>query len=200
MPTSAALQLIDAADRAATALHPLRRQLLEELAEPDSAVGLSRRLGLPRQKVNYHLRQLEADGLVELVDERKKGNCTERLVRATARAYLITPAALGALAADPARVTDRVSAAYLIAVAARAIQELADLRQRAEHTGKKVPTLTIETDVRFANAAAQHAFAEELARDVARVVAKYHDENAAGGRRFRVVLGSYPVPRPKEEP
>ncbi|MBL8987996.1 MAG: helix-turn-helix transcriptional regulator, partial [Gemmatimonadetes bacterium] len=36
-----------------------RRQLLEALAEPDSAAGLARRLGLPRQRVNYHLRLLE---------------------------------------------------------------------------------------------------------------------------------------------
>ena len=46
-----------------------RVRLLEELQRPDSAAGLSRRLGIPRQKLNYHLRELEEAGLVELVED-----------------------------------------------------------------------------------------------------------------------------------
>ena len=44
---------------AAAALDPIRGRLLAELAEPASAAGLAARLGLPRQKINYHLRALE---------------------------------------------------------------------------------------------------------------------------------------------
>ena len=62
---------------------------------------LADRVGLARQKVNYHLRELERHGLVELVEERRKGNMTERVLRATAASYVISPAALAAVAPDP---------------------------------------------------------------------------------------------------
>jgi DNA-binding transcriptional ArsR family regulator len=175
-------------------LHPLRLRILGQLAEPDSAAGLARRLGLPRQQINYHLRQLEDERLVEVVGEQQKRGCTERLVRAVARSYLISPATLGTLATDPAQVRDQFSSTYLVAVAAQVMREVAALRDRADQAGKRLPTLTLQTDVRFASPASQHAFAEELSREVARLVAKYHDEEAPGGRRFRVVAGAYPAP------
>jgi hypothetical protein len=115
---------------------------------------------------NYHLRELEKHGLIEQLEERKKGNCVERIVRATARHYLISPEALGNLASDPGQIQDRFSSTYLVAVAARAIRDLAVLRTRAEKAGKKLATFTLETNVRFASAADQHAFAEELANAV----------------------------------
>jgi DNA-binding transcriptional ArsR family regulator len=192
---AAAVHVIEDTDRAAAVLHPLRLRILAELAEPDSATGLARRLGLPRQQLNYHLRQLEADGLVEIVEERQRRGCTERIVRAVARSYLISPAALGRLAADPARLPDRISSAYLVAVAARVIREVAALRAVAERAGKRLPTLTLQTDVRFASAEAQQAFAQELSQELARLAAKYHDDHAPAGRRFRVIAGAYPAPR-----
>jgi DNA-binding transcriptional ArsR family regulator len=148
---------------------------------------------LPRQRVNYHLRELERHGLVELVEERRKGNCLERLVRATARYYLISPEALGRLGSDPAAMQDRFSAAYLVGVAARAIRELAVLRLRADRARKRLATLTVEAQVRFASAEDRHAFAEELATAVARLAAKYHNEKAEGGRSYRFFLGAYPA-------
>ena len=82
---------------AEVSLDPVRARLLAELAEPASATMLAARVGLPRQKVNYHLRALERHGLVELVEERRKGNCTERVLRATAASYVISPSALAAV-------------------------------------------------------------------------------------------------------
>ena len=133
-------------------------------------------------------------GLLEAVGERKRRNCTERLVRAVARSYVISPSTLGRLAVDPDRVRDQASSAYLVAVAARLIREVAVLRDRAEQAGKKLPTLTLQADVRFASQETQHAFAEELSQVVARLVAKYHDGNAPEGRPFRFVAGAYPAP------
>src|SRR5712671_2177014 len=43
---------------AEVSLDPVRARLLAELAEPASATMVAARLGLPRQKVNYHLRAL----------------------------------------------------------------------------------------------------------------------------------------------
>jgi DNA-binding transcriptional ArsR family regulator len=82
------------------ALDRIRARLLAELCQPASAAGLAERVGLPRQKVNYHLRLLEQHGLIELVEERRKGNCTERVLRATATSYVISPEALDTVAPD----------------------------------------------------------------------------------------------------
>jgi len=190
---AASVHIIADSDRAAAALHPLRLRILGELGDAESAAGLARRLGIPRQLVNYHLRQLERDGLVETVGERKKRNCTERLVKAVARSYLISPAAFGSLAAHPDHVADRASSAYLVAVAARLISEVAEQRSAAERAGKRLATMTVETEVRFATPAAQSAFADELAQAMAAVVAKYHDDVTPGGRRYRFIIGGYPT-------
>ena len=190
--SQAAFNFVGNTAGASALLNPLRLQILERLREPDSASGLSRLMKLPRQKLNYHLRELEKHGLVEQVEERKRGNCVERIVRATARYYLISPAALGNLATDPDQTQDRFSSTYLVAVAARAIHDLALLRARAEKAGKKLATFTLETDVKFASAAGLHAFSEELANAVAKLVTKYHDEKTSGGRHYKIIIGSYP--------
>ncbi len=183
----AALQIVQSPDKAAVLLQSGRLDLLERLAEPDSAAGLARRLGIPRQKVNYHLRELEREGFVELFEERRKGNCIERVVRATAREFLVAPHA------GKATVADRFSAAYLVSTAARAIRDLAALCLRAGRAGKRIATLTLETEIRFASAEARAAFAEELTASIAQLAAKYHNERAEGGRRFRLIAASYPA-------
>jgi DNA-binding transcriptional ArsR family regulator len=191
-PPPLPLHIIRDASGAASALDPLRQRLLEALAHPDSATGLARRLTLPRQQLNYHLRRLEAEGLIRVVGERRRRGCTERLYAPVASSYLISPAALGALAADPAKIRDQASSSYLLAAAARTIREVAALRAQAEEAGQRVPTLTLDGTIRFATATDQHAFAEELARAVAGVVAKYHDDQAKDGRRFRVTVAAHP--------
>lgn len=188
------------AAQAAALLKPDRLRLLRELAEPDSAAGLARRLGWPRQRINYHLHQLEKAGLVELVEERRRGGLTERVVRAVARSYLISPEVLGSLGTDPEAVRDRFSSSYLVALAARTLGELAALRGRAERAGQRLATLALESEVRFATAADRNAFAEELATEVARLVAKYHAAEAPRGRLYRLVVGAYPAITKPEEP
>lgn len=188
------LEVVRDREPAAALLDPVRQTLLAHLNDPDSAAGLARRLRLPRQRLNYHLRELERAGLVELVEERRKGNCLERVVRATARSFVISPEALGVLGPTPETAGDRMSSAYLIAAAGRTIRDLAVLETRARKQGKRLATLTLEADVRFASARSRAAFAEELADAVARLAAKYHDERAPGGRRFRLLAAIHPTP------
>jgi DNA-binding transcriptional ArsR family regulator len=194
MAHPAPLEVVRSADSAAALLDPTRQQLLAHLREPASATGLARRLKLPRQRINYHLKVLEGAGLVELVEERRKGNCLERVVRATARAFIISPEALGELGPGAELAADRLSSAYLIAAAGRAIRDLAVLEDKAKREGKRVATLTLETDVRFASAEARAKFAEELTDAVVRIAARYHDDRAPGGRRFRLLTAVHPVP------
>src|ERR1700689_299933 len=183
---------------AAVLLRPLRASILEMLVEPQSAATVARRLSVARQKVGYHLKELEKGGLVELVEERKSGNCVERLGRAAGRAYLVSAEALGSLSHGALEATDRFSSAYVVAVAARAIRELAGLRRAADETGKRLATLTLETEVRFASAVKRASFAEELAREIARLTAKYHDASAPRGRTHRIFSFAYPRPAESE--
>lgn len=180
-------------ERAAVLLDPLRLRIVQELGDGETSAGIAKKLSLPRQKVNYHLRELERVGIVELVEERRKGNCLERVVRAVATSYLINPQVLGPLATDPSRVEDKLSSAYLVAVAAKAIRDLATLRERASKAGKNLPTMTLQSQVRFACAADRNAFAEELANFLATLVAKYHDDETPDGRKFEFFVGAYPT-------
>jgi DNA-binding transcriptional ArsR family regulator len=186
------LTVIDDPAAAGVSLDPVRARLLAELVEPGSASSLAAKVGLPRQKINYHLRTLEQHGLVELVAERRKGNMTERVMQATAASYVISPAALSAVAPDPGRAPDRLSARWLIAVAARTVREVGELLAGATKAGKRLATFAVDGEVRFASAADRAAFADELATAVTDLVAKYHDENAEGGRLHRVVVAVHP--------
>src|ERR687891_558698 len=129
------VEVIDDPAAAAVALEPVRSRLLAELAQPASAATLATRVGLTRQTINYHLRALEAHGLVRLAEERRWGGLTERLLVATASSYVVSPNALGPVAADPNREIDRLSATYLIALGARVVREVGDLVRRATETG-----------------------------------------------------------------
>jgi hypothetical protein len=147
---------------------------------------------LPRQKVNYHLRTLERHGLIQMVEERRKGNMTERILRATAASYVISPAALASVAPDPGRSPDRLSAFWLLALAARLVRDVGMLLIGANRAGKRVATFALDGEIRFASAADRAAFAEELSHDVAALVARYHDGTADGGRAHRIVVAIHP--------
>lgn len=194
--TTVALSVVRDPERATVLLDRNRQRLLSALEErPDSATGLARRLGDSRQRVNYHLRELETAGFVELAEERRRGNCVERILRATARHYVIDPATLGALAAaEPERLQDRFSATYLIALAARAIRELAFLREGAGRARKRLATFSMEVEVGLAAPTDFRAFTEDLAEALASVAARHQDDRAPEARRFRVMVGAYPIP------
>ena len=179
---------------AVVTLDPRRARLLAEMAEPVSAAALATRVGLPRQKVNYHLRTLEKHGLVRVADERKWGGLTERRLVATARSYVVSPAALGPLATDPDRAADRLSASYLIALAARIVREVSHFRRRSAETGKRLATLSIDTEIRFSSPEARARFSSELVGAINELVRRHHDESTPSGRRHRLVIVAYPAP------
>jgi DNA-binding transcriptional ArsR family regulator len=153
-------------------LSPLRRTLLEHLVEPASASELSRRLDLPRQKINYHLRELERLGLVELAGERRRRGFVERRMRTVDR--------------------DRFSSAHLLTTAARLAADVATLRERSQAAGKPVLTFTVEVDIDFPSPAAMRDFADQLTGAVRRL-AQHHRPDEPASRRHRVVIGAHPV-------
>lgn len=193
-----ALSVLDDPTDAGVALDPLRARLLALLAqEPASAATLAGALDLPRQRVGYHLRLLADRGLVVEVGQRRHGGITERLFASSASTYAIAPGALGGAGAAPERIADHLSAAYLVALAGRAISEVGALLRGAAAVGKQLPSLSVDSVVRFATPADRAAFADELDAAIVDLVARYHDETAPDGRSYRLVTLVHP--RPSEE-
>lgn len=188
------VQVIDNPAAAVVALEPIRSRLLAEMVEPASAATLAARLGIARQKVNYHVRALEAQQLVREAGTRQWGGLKERLLVASAASYIVSPGALGPAAIDPGRA-NQLSASYLIALAGRVVREVGDLLRRSRAAGKQLATLSIDTEIRFATAADRAAFTNDLTEAVTALASRYHDQSAPNGREHRLLVMAYPAPR-----
>jgi DNA-binding transcriptional ArsR family regulator len=186
--------------------HPLRLKILAALLEPDSATGVARRMKLPRQTVNYHVRELARARLLARAGRRRRRHLFEQCYVATARGYILSPELLGKLAADPAQVEDTLSAKYLLGLASKLQSELAPSLELAAATGKRLATLSINTELRFTSPEQRAAFTEELRRSIIEVAGRHSspfsnsDGSAAEGRPFRLVVGCYPIPPAKDLP
>ncbi len=185
--------------------HPLRLKILAALPEPDSATGVARRMNLPRQTVNYHVRELARVGLLARAGRRRRRHLFEQCYVATARGYVLSPELLGRLAADPAHVGDRLSAEYLLGLASTLQSELARSLELAAAAGKRLATLSMNTELRFSSPEQRAAFTEEVQRAVVEATARHSapftraDGTAGEGRPFRLVVGCYPIPPEKQE-
>ena len=149
---------------------------------------------MPRQRVGHHVRTLESSGLLTRVGDRRKRNCVERLLQASARSYVVAPQILGALGRSAEELRDRFSSSYLLAAAARVLEEVSTLQPRAEAAGKAPPHLTLQSEVRFASARSQNAFVEELIAAFAALVEKHHAPDSS--RRPHLPPLALRAPRP----
>jgi DNA-binding transcriptional ArsR family regulator len=192
-----AVALLDRPDRLRVALSPIRRQLLERLRQPASATELAVEMSVGRQRLNYHLRELEKAGLVHLVEERQRRGCVERILAARADAFVVDPAVMGGrrTLAITAAAQDRYSAEHLIDAAGSVLRHVARMRARAQEEGTRLLTFAIDTEVSFATPADLERFTTALAAFVAREAAKLH--TPAEGRRYRILLGGHPAPGPE---
>jgi DNA-binding transcriptional ArsR family regulator len=180
--------------------HPLRLKILAALLEPDSATGVARRMKLPRQTVNYHVRELARARLLSRAGRRRRRQLYEQCYVATARGYALSPQLLGKLAADPSQVADAFSAAYLIGLACKMQSELGHVSDLAARAGKRLATLSVNTELRFTSPEQRAKFTQELQSAIVDVVSRFSspfhnsDASPAEGRPFRLVLGCYPIP------
>jgi DNA-binding transcriptional ArsR family regulator len=195
---ASSVALVDAPDVLRTALPPLRRRLLDRLREPASAVVVAGEFGLPRQQVNYHLRTLEAAGLLELVETRARRGCTERVLRTSARAFIVDPQVMAPAPTPASRARraaarqDRFAADTLVEAASGVVCDVSRMQARASAQGQRLLTCAIETEVRLASPADFERLSAVLATLVARAVADLGV--AEGGRSYRVVVGAHPTP------
>lgn len=140
--------------------------------------------------MNYHLKALEAHGLVELAEERAWGGITERVLRRSARHLVVSPGVLQDSVIEPNEIADQLSAAYLIAVNARTVSEVGTIADGvAPET--RLPTLTIDTVIGFRSPDDRAAFAADLQSAVMALAARYHHDD---GRPHRLTISSYPRP------
>jgi DNA-binding transcriptional ArsR family regulator len=187
------LDVLDEPERVRLALSPIRRRLLQRLREPASATQLAHELGLSRQRINYHLRALEQAGMLDLVEERQRRGCTERVLAARADAFVVDPGVLGPRARIEA--ADRYAAEHLIGAASNVVRDVARMQVAADAEGTRLLTFTLEADVRFAKPADVERFAERLAELVAEAAA---DHGSTRGRPYRLVLAGHPTPSTEE--
>ena len=162
------------------------------MQEPQSATTLAPRLGLPRQTLNYHLRELEREGFLEIVEERPRRGCIERMLKVTSRAFVVNPALLGALSDDPDQARDRFSSAFLLATATRLIRDVAVLDERARAVKQRLATFTMDCEIGFESPAAFRGFTEDLAssrRGACRQIRLIRVEEPPLPRRHRIASG-----------
>jgi DNA-binding transcriptional ArsR family regulator len=183
------MRYLDEPDQIRVALSPIRRRLLELLREPSSASRLAEELDLPRQRVNYHLKELEKAGLIALVEERQRRGFTERILRAADATLVVDPGLMGRAFEG---IQDQYAAEHLIEVAAGTVREVARMQAKAGEAGQRLLTFTVEAEVRFAEPGDLHRFTEAMTEAIRQTVESF---DSPGGRPYRLIVGAHPAPR-----
>lgn len=196
------IDCIEDVARASALLSPLRLEILRLARQPISASELSRLLDLPRQRVNYHVRQLARGGFLRQAGRRRRRNMIEQRYTASADGYLLSPRLLGAVGADWRRIENASSADYLLALCCQMETDLCRLRRGSEEADKD-SSLSLKSQFRFESEARRQACVRALREAVIRVIAEHTtpyskpDGSPAPGQPWRLVLGCYPY-RPEE--
>lgn len=190
------LNITDGKNAAVLLQHPLRAELLARATEPVSATELAAALGVPRQRMNYHVRQLVKAGFLKAAGRRMKRNLVERQYVATARWYALSPRMLGALAGDAGRLPEQHSLLHALMTASVMQSELAAIAEAAANAGVRVRVSSVATELRFESAARRAEFAASLLDEVASLIGKHAsaDASSTAPGSYRLVVGLYPVP------
>lgn len=195
------VEIIDDAGRAAVLLKDPRRRILEMARSPLSAVEMAERLDETRQRVGYHVRVLADAGLLEDVEESRRGAMVEKSYRASARAYALAPDLLGPLAARLEPGGDRESLVHLLGAVHEVQADLARVLSAHGSPTDRLPTLTLSSRIRLRDAE-RGAFADALVRALTEVVAAHtapfeDGDGAPGeGEPFRLTLTLHPTSEP----
>ena len=178
--------------------HPVRLRMLDLLREAQSAAAVARALGEPRQKVNYHLKELERGGLVRPTGERRKGNMTEQLYQSVAGTFLVSPRVAWTDRRRAAALQDQAALAALVDLGERVQRHGVELLDRAAFDGDEIPSMAVEAEVAFADAEARSAFMREYLEALGPLLKKYGAPRRKGAR-FRLALAVYPDPAEETE-
>lgn len=174
--------------------HPTRLRVLDALRAPDSAAGVARTLGEPRQRINHHVKELAKAGLLVGAGERRAGNFVEQLYQSAAGTFVLSPRLTWGDAARTRAIADQVSLGHLIEFGERLQRDAASLLDRAAFDAEEVPTAAVEATVHFADAAARATFLDEYLALVGDLIERHATTR---GPAFTVGLVVHPT---AEEP
>jgi DNA-binding transcriptional ArsR family regulator len=187
--TPAAVLSVSAPEELAALSYPTRVAILEALRRPASAAEVGRELGQPRQRVNYHLKELEKAGLVQRTGTRAKGNLVESLYRAVARSFVVSPKVVWNHPDRVAALRRSHALGTLVELGERLQRDAAVLLDRAAFDGEDIPSAAVTADVTFPDEAARAAFMDEYLRTTRELLERH---GARRGERFRAILAVYP--------
>ena len=185
----ARVQLLDDPEAVQALTHPVRVRVLEALRTPDSAAGVSRRIGQSRQNANYHLKELERAGLVQRAGERRKGAFTEQLYRASASTYVVSPRVAWGDERRASTMRDQVALENLVALGERLQHDASDLLDHATFDGEEIASAAVEAEVRFADDEARAEFMADYLAALGPLLKKH---GSSHGKSYRVAVAAYP--------
>ncbi|MDA8017973.1 MAG: helix-turn-helix domain-containing protein [Thermoanaerobaculia bacterium] len=189
------VECIYEAERAVALLQPLRLRILDEARVPISASRIAECLGEPRQKVNYHVRELARFRFLEPAGSLRRRNLIEQNYVARAKFFVISPEILESLGADWRSGADQQSAARLLGLTAQVQRDLARAGREAADQNKRLPTWSLHSELRFESSAKRAAFAREVESAVARAIQRHAAPiESTRGRPYRLVAGCHPIP------
>jgi DNA-binding transcriptional ArsR family regulator len=175
--------------------HPLRVRILEALREPGSAATVAREVGEARQKVNYHLKELERVGLVAPVGERRSGNFIETLYEAVARSFLVSPRVAWSDRRRVDALRQQHSLERLVLVGGQLERDAISLLDRAAFDGEQIASAAVEVDVHFVDEKDRAAFLEKYIAAVQELCDRYGSRE---GLAYRVVMAAHPAAEPEK--
>ena len=179
---------IETVEQADALLKPKRVDVMRQLAEPRTCTQVGEVLGETPQAIYYHVKRLQAAGLVTLVDERRVRGIAEGIYQAVARSFWVSPAIVGRLGNARTR-SDLLGLGYLLDLSEELAADLARLASGAA----SLPSFGIAGDISLAPEDGA-AFVAELQRAFGDVLAKY---GGGAGHAFRLVLACYPHTPPE---
>jgi DNA-binding transcriptional ArsR family regulator len=175
---------LDRVEQAETLLKPRRVDLLRRMAEERTCTELAAELGESPQRVYYHVKKLEAAGLVERVRERRVRGIQEGIYRARARSYWLSPRLVGALG-GPRRAGETLTLGHLLDLAE---QLAADVGELAQAGAAEVPSLGLSGEVRLPPER-REAFLRDLQSTFEALLARH---GGGQGEPFALALACYP--------
>ena len=156
--------VIDDPAAAEVSLDPVRAAPAGRAGRACGRETLAARTGPRARRSTTTCARSSATGSIELIEERRKGNCTERVLQATAAAYVISPPRSSAVCPTP---SGRPISARRAGCSARRAPRLRGRRAHREggRARQTLATFAINTDP-LASAADRAAFAAELGEAV----------------------------------
>jgi DNA-binding transcriptional ArsR family regulator len=164
-------------------LKPKRVEVLRHLAEPNTCTQIGEAMGETAQAIYYHVKRLQAAGLVVLVEERRVRGIAEGIYQAVARSYWVSPECVGRLGPDRQN-SDLLGLGYLLELSEEVSRDVARLS-----AGRvTLPSFGIAGDIRLSPEDGA-AFVAELQRAFGDVLTRYSGDT---GHTFRLALACYP--------